>query len=179
MGLFDFLNGVGTPKNTTKTLVLPYVPKNLQELMAMPGANLQDEFAVAALCVAVLCNWENDRQATIEMLNYLRGPRPLSVMDQQFLRDRLGGKQYKTFSFFRGATVQNNYTPAMPLTIDVSTNPYTYQTENMATLHLKSAGADSLRQVSLRKKPSTGQWFVWEIFFLSDIRTPAAQDPWA
>ena len=75
--------------------------------------------------------------------------------------------------------MQNNYTPSMPLTIDVSTNPYTYQTENMATLHLKSAGADSLRQISLRKKPSTGQWFVWEIFLLSDIRTPAAQDPWA
>ena len=179
MGLFDFIKGATTPQNTIKTIVLPFVPKNVNELMAMPGANLQDEFAVAALAVAVLCNWERNTQATIEMLNYLRGPRPLSVMDQQFLRDRLAGKQYKTFSFFRGATVQNNYTPSMPLTIDVSTNPNTYQTENMATLHLKSAGADSLRQISLRKKPSTGQWFVWEIFLLSDIRTPAAQDPWA
>lgn len=179
MGIFDFLNGGGAPNNTTKTITLPFLPKNINELLAMPGANLQDEFAVAALCVAVLCNWERDPQSTIEMLNYLRGPQPMSVMDQQFIRDRLAGKQYKTFSFFRGATVQNNYTPTMPLTIDVSTNPYTYQNENRATLHLRSAGADSLRQIALRKKPSTGQWFVTDIFLLSDIRTPAAQDPWA
>ena len=179
MGLFDFISGVGAHRNTTKTIVLPFLPKNLNELMALPGANLQDEFAVAALCVAALCQWEADKPSAIAMLNYLRGPRPLSVMDQQFLSDRLAGKQYKTFSFFRGASVQNNYTPAMPLTIDISTNPYTYQTENMATLHLKSAGADSLRQISLRKKPSTGQWFVWDILLLSDIRTPAAQNPWA
>ena len=135
MGLFDFL---GVKGNTSKTITLPYIPRNINELMALPGAQLKDEFEVAALCVAVLCNWENDRNATIEMLNFLRGPRPLSPMDQQFLRDRLAGKQYKTYSFFHGATV-----------------------------------------VSLRKKPSTGQWFIWEIFFLSDIRTPAAQDPWA
>ena len=176
MGLFDFL---GVKGNTSKTITLPYIPRNINELMALPGAQLKDEFEVAALCVAVLCNWENDRNATIEMLNFLRGPRPLSPMDQQFLRDRLAGKQYKTYSFFHGATVQNNYTPSLPFTIDVSINPYSYDNENMATLHLRSAGADSLRQVSLRKKPSTGQWFIWEIFFLSDIRTPAAQDPWA
>lgn len=176
MGLFDFL---GPKNNVTKTITLPYLPKNINELMALPQAQLKDKFEVAALCVAVLCNWENDRDATVQMLNYLRGPRPLSPMDQQFIRDRLAGKQYKTFSFFRGTSVQNNYTPSLPFTIDICTNPYSYDNENMATLHLKSSGADSLRQVSLRKKPSTAQWFIWDILFLSDIRVPAAQDPWA
>ena len=160
-------------------ITLPFLPKDLNEMMTLPGAGLQNEFAVAALCVAALCQWETNPDATVEMINYLRGPRPLSVFDQQFLRDRLRGKQYKTFSFFRGATVDNNYTPATPYTIEVATNPYSYDQENMATLYLKSAGADSVRPISLRKKPSTGQWFVWEITFLSDIRVPVAQDPWA
>ncbi len=160
-------------------ITLPFLPKDLNEMMTLPGADLQNEFAVAALCVAALCQWETNPDATVEMINYLRGPRPLSVFDQQFLRDRLRGKQYKTFSFFRGATVDNNYTPVTPYTIEVVTNPYSYDQENMATLYLKSAGADSVRPISLRKKPSTGQWFVWEITFLSDIRVPVAQDPWA
>ena len=34
------------------------------------------------------------------------------------------------------------------------------------------------RPISLRKKPSTGQWFVVEIQYLSDIRIPASQDAW-
>ena len=161
------------------TFSLPFLPKDLSELKTLPGADLQNEYAVAALCVAALCQWENNRDAAVEMINYLRGPRPLSVFDQQFLRDRLGGKQYKTFSFFQGASVQNNYTPSMPLTIEVSSNPYSYNQENMATLYLKSAGADSVRPISLRRKPSTGQWFVWEITFLSDIRVPVSDDPWA
>lgn len=161
------------------TITLPYLPKDLSELKTLPGADLQNEYAVAALCVAALCQWETNRDAVVEMINYLRGPRPLSVFDQQFLRDRLMGKQYKTFSFFQGATVGNNYTPSMPFSIEVASNPYSYNQENMATLYLKSAGADSVRPISLRKKPSTGQWFVWEITFLSDIRVPAEQDPWA
>ena len=40
-------------------------------------------------------------------------------------------------------------------------------------------GADSARQIRLRTKPSTGQWFLWEQFLLSDIRVPVSADPWA
>lgn len=47
------------------------------------------------------------------------------------------------------------------------------------TLHIRSGGADSPRQIKLRQKPSTGQWFLWEQFLLSDIRPPVSADPWA
>ena len=33
--------------------------------------------------------------------------------------------------------------------------------------------------IKLRKKPSTGQWFLNDIQCLSDIRVPASEDPWA
>jgi len=162
----------------TRTVNIGNIPRNLAEMQAMPQASLSSEFDVAALCVAVLCNFEADRNATVEMLNFLRGPRPLSNYDVQFLAERLGGKQYKTLSFFNGTSPDNEYTPTQPLSINVASNPYSYQNEGYATLWLHSSGADSPMPISLRKKPSTGQWFIWEITCLADIREPASQDPW-
>ena len=43
---------------------------------------------------------------------------------------------------------------------------------------LTSGGADNPRHIKLRKKGSTGQWFLNDILCLSDIRTPANEDPW-
>ena len=113
------------------------------------------------------------------MLDWLKGPESLSNLEKQFLRDRLKGKAYKSFSFFEGASVENGYTPSRPYRITVSSNPYSFDTENWAVLYVKSAGADSPRSVKLRRKPSTGQWFLNEIQCLADIRLPAQIDPWA
>ena len=113
------------------------------------------------------------------MLDFLKGPDSLSTMEKQFLRDRLAGKAYKPFSFFAGATPENRYTPDRPYRITVSTGPYSFTAENWATVYVASGGADSPRQIKLRKKPSTGQWFLNEIQCLSDIRVPTEDDPWA
>lgn len=138
-----------------------------------------DAFETAAQVVAVLCNYKNDVASTIEMLNVLKGPSPVSQFEIQFLRDRLGGKEYKPYSYFDGATPDNEYTPSTPYSITIFDNPYSYSEENYATLWTKSSGADSPRQIKLRKKPSTGEWFLVEEFLLADIRIPTAQDPWA
>jgi len=164
---------------TTERFVFNALPTNEAELKALPEASLDTPYKTAALVMAVLCNYEKDTDATIAMLNVLKGPEEMSVFEKQFLKDRLDGKQYKVFSFFEGATVENNYTPAQPYAINVSSNPYSFANENWAVMHVQSAGADSLRQIKLRKKPSTGEWFLNEIQCLSDIRTPAAADPWA
>lgn len=182
MGLLDNILGGGAPAggNNAYTVPVPFIPQNLQQLQQMPYAALTNEFEVAALTVAVLCNYCQNVQATIEMLNYLRGPRPLSPMEVQFIRDRLTGKPYKMVSYLNGTSPQNNYTPATPLAITVMTTPYTYQNQDMATLYIPSSGADSPRQLDLRRKPSTGQWFVWNTDgLMPDIRVPANQNPWA
>ena len=153
------------------------LPKNSEELKQI--ADFSSPFNVAAAAVAVMCNYENDAEGTYDMIDYLKGPADLSVMDKQFIGDRLRGKSYVPRSYFKGTSPQNNYTPAQPYTIEVSDNPYSYTNEGYATLWLTSSGADSPRQVTLRKKPSTGEWFLWQIMFLSDIRIPAEQDPWA
>lgn len=108
-----------------------------------------------------------------------KGPADVSGMEKQFIRERLAGKQYKARSFFAGATPDNNYTPTTPLTITVSENPYSFDEDNCGVLYVKSGGADSGRPVKLRKKPSTGQWFVNDIQCLADIRTPKEADEWA
>ncbi|MBP5451113.1 MAG: hypothetical protein J6Y16_02630 [Treponema sp.] len=155
------------------------LPKNVQELKALPQASLDSPFKTAALTLAVLCHYEQNPDETFEMLNFLKGPEPLSTYEKQFIKERLAGKFYKVKSFFAGATPQNNYEPSTPYTITVSDNSYSYPEENWATLYLQSGGADSPRPIKFRKKPSTGQWFLNEIQCLSDIREPVASDPWA
>lgn len=113
------------------------------------------------------------------MLDFLNGPEDVSVYTKQFITDRLRDKYYKTFSFFAGATPDNNYKADSPYSITVSSNPYSFTEENRATLYVKSSGADSERPISLRKKPSTGEWFVTAIDCLADIRVPVSADPWA
>ena len=156
-----------------------FIPKNVEELKTIPQATLDSPYKTAALSLLVLCNYENDVEETHAILDFLRGPDPLTPMAKQFLRDRLRGKNYKTFSFFEGAYKTNNYTPSMPYTITVTENPYSFPEDNWATLYVKSGGADSLRPIKLRKKPSTGQWFINDIQCLSDIRLPESEDPWA
>lgn len=161
----------------TEIITLEKLPTTVEELKQM--ADLSSPFKTAALAVAVFSNYEKDVQATIDMLNYIKGPRPLSQYDIQFIRDRLNGKGYVVRSYFKDTSPQNDYTPSTPYQVEVSDNPYSYSNEGYATLWLKSSGADNPRQVTLRLKPSTGEWFLWEHTFLSDIRIPTSQDEWA
>ena len=160
-----------------RTFTFERLPETVDELRGMQEFVLTDPFMTAALTVCALCRYEKDPNAAVAMLNELRGPRPLSVFEIQFLRDRLAGKGYKPFSFFRGASPSNNYTPTLPYTIVIRDDPYSYQNEGYVRLQLQSYGADSPRPVTLRRKGA--QWMLWEQILLSDIRTPAKDDPWA
>lgn len=183
MGLLDKILGGGGGSgqgNSSRTIPIPFLPQNIEQLMQMPYSALHNEHEVAALTVAVLCNYCQNPQTTVEMLNYLRGPRPLSPFEVQFLRDRLQGKPYKMLSYFNGTSPMNNYTPATPLEVTIITTPNSVLQQDMIRLFIRSSGADSLRQVDLRRKPSTNQWFLWSSDgLMPDIRIPVNQDPWA
>ena len=165
--------------NNEYTFTFRDLPKNLDELKRLPETSLDNPFKTAALALLILCTYKINKEVCYEMLNFLRGPEPLLVMDKQFLHDRLQGKEYKPYSFFNGANVDNGYTPLNPFTITVRQNPYSFTEANYATLWIKSSGADSEREVKLRKKPSTGQWFIRDFVCLADIRVPKELDPWA
>ena len=156
------------------------LPKNLEELKALPEAVMDDPFKTAALTLCALCAYSEDREAGTEMLNFLRGPRPMSPADIAFLNDRLmDGKTYVARSYFNGATPENEYTPTTPYTVKVISNQYSkLEGGNYMKLLIHSGGADSPRSVTLRKTGG-GTWYLWEQNLLSDIRIPKSQDAWA
>ena len=196
MGLFDSLtrsagNAIGNAAANAitgaaneaarkkETFTFTSIPRSIADLKALPESDLSTPFKTCALTMLVLLNYADDVNATIEMLNFLKGPEPMNPYQIQFLKDRLAGKEYVVRSFFEGSSPQNNYIPTEPLKITVFDNPYSYPEAGWATLHMNSTGADSPRQIKLRLKPSTNQWFLVENLALSDIRTPVAADPWA
>ncbi len=169
----------GNGKNYTETFTFVSLPKCVAELQALPEASLDSAFKTTALTLAALCNYEHNPEATIEMLNFLKGPGEVSGFEKQFIKEHLGSEGYKARSYFEGATPQNSYKPNTPYKITVIENPYSFDNENWATLYVQSGGADNPRPIKLRKKPSTGQWFLVEIQCLADIRVPVEEDPWA
>ena len=166
-----------------KSFVFESLPASLAELKQRPEADLKDPFGVLALFVAALCQYPKDREAALEMIDYLKGPNPLSALDRQFLRDRfMDGRDYLGPSYFAGATPANNYSPDAPWTVTVEAQAHSRDQlgEGYLKLFVVSGGADSPRGVTLRTKPSTGEWFIWEFSsVVSGIRVPAAKDDWA
>ena len=158
-----------------KTITFQTLPQTAAEVAV--GTDAQK---VAAYAVAALARYEQSPEDAYAMLNVLLGPRPLNGADKQFVQDRFRGKMYLMRSYFKGATPKNNYTPIQPYAVEVQSNDYTYQQEGYARFLITCGGADSPRPLTLRKKGSTGEWFLWDYKgLLSGIRTPAAEDPWA
>jgi len=164
--------------NKDEKLIIGEIPQTLERFKALPQADMSTPFKTAALTVVALCLYPTDRQLCFDMMAYLKGPAGLSGIDKQFINDRFMDKDYIPRSYFEGATPDNNYTPTKPLKVTVSDNPYSYQNEGYATLYIQSGGADSPRQVQLRKAKD-GKWYLWEQYLLSDIRKPESEDPWA
>lgn len=165
----------------SETITFAKLPANLTELQALPEASLENPNAVAALTVAALSAYTTDKNATVEMLNFLRGPRPLTNYDIQFLADRFRGKDYLMRSYFEGSSPENNYTPAQPYSVVVSEDLHSRDAigEGYIKLYVKCSGADAPRPIKLRLKPSAGKWYLWEQYLLPDIRKPVALDDWA
>lgn len=161
----------------------PALPKTADELLALPGVSFQDPFSVAAMTVCAFCRYPEDPEACFAMLDAIKGPQPLSTMDKAFIKDRFfDGKTYVPRSYFMGATPENDYTPQQPYTIRVSESVHSRDQFNQGyiVLYLRSGGADSERPVTLRHKPSTNEWFLWNhVGILADIRIPKSSDPWA
>jgi len=173
------VQNIGKGKNYRETFTFAALPGTAEELKTLPEASLDSAFKTAALTILALCAYEKNADAALEMLNRLKGPPPVSPIEQQFIQERLAGKGYKGRSYLTGATPQNNYQPTVPYRVVVSENPYSFDNENWATLYVTSGGADDPRPIKLRKKPSTGQWFLNDIQCLADIRVPVEEDPWA
>ncbi|MBP5252516.1 MAG: hypothetical protein J6Z21_01875, partial [Lachnospiraceae bacterium] len=83
----------------TESFTFKDIPGSLAELQALPECSMDSPFKTAALTVCALCAYAVNTDAGIEMLNFLKGPQPLSTMELQFLKDRfMDGKTYVPLS---------------------------------------------------------------------------------
>lgn len=189
MSIFDKLNGAvqqpaaaaaQSADSKRETFTFVSLPESLSEMQALPEASLDTPFKTAALTVLALCAYAADRNIGTEMLNWLRGPRPLNGQEISFLNDRFrDGKTYLPFTYFAGSAPDNNYTPAQPYTIVIESSPVSDAEAGYKKLFIPCGGADAPRPVKLRQRGSDGKWFLWEQYLLTGVRTPKAADPWA
>ena len=186
MSIFDKLNKNtaasspvgGAASATNRTFTFAALPESLAQMQALPEAALNDPFQTAALTVCALCVYSADKNIGTEMLNWLRGPRPLSGVDISFLNDRFRDGHHVPFSYFAGAVPENDYTPRQPFTLTIEAGPYADANPGYKKLHIRSGGADNPREIVLRQK-GDGTWLLWDQFLLVSIRVPKSADPWA
>lgn len=155
------------------------LPKTSEQFTALADGKLTSPESTCALFLLALNMYTQDKDAGLEAINLLRGPRPMTGYDSQFIRDRLRDKAYLPLAYFDGATPDNSYMPTEPYTVNVYPDPRPQDCEaGYMRLFLKTTGADSTRPIKLRQKGD--EWFLWEYSsILSGIRIPASQDPWA
>lgn len=157
------------------------LPGNLEEMSKMPEFALHSPYDTAALLILSMRVYAENPAASREMIDALRGPSPMSGLERQFLRDRMAGQEaYLAMSYFKGAVPGNGYTPSMPYTVEISDDANSFSQPSQARLFVHSGGASSARPLTLRHKPSTNQWFLWEYSsLLSGVQKPVSDDPWA
>lgn len=92
------------------------LPATLAEFQALPRSTPEEVCAGFLCALNLYTKSPNDGVAAMDLL---RGPRPMTPYDSQFLRDRLRGKEYLPLAYFDGATPQNGYRPTAPYTLTV------------------------------------------------------------
>lgn len=162
----------------TERIAFPFIPDSFERFLSLPQSAMTTPLDTAALTVAALSVYPENKELSLKMLDVLRGPRPLTNMDKQFIADRFRGKDYLMRSYFDGTSPENDYNPSVPYTVTVSENPYSYTEPNFAKLFVACSGADSPRPIELRKAKD-GKWYLWEQFLLAGIRQPESDNPWA
>ncbi|MGM9680313.1 MAG: DUF6935 domain-containing protein [Eubacteriales bacterium] len=162
----------------TEKIVFSDIPETMEAFKALPQSALSTPFDTAALTVIALCLYPSDRELCYQMLDCLRGPRPMNVADKQIISDRFRDKEYLPRSYFEGATPNNDYTPTEPYTVVVKSDPHSYDEAGIAKLFIPSGGADDPRPIKLRQVKD-GKWYLWEQYLLTGIRQPESSNPWA
>ena len=91
--------------NKCETFTFRALPESVEQMRALPEAAMDTPFKTAALTVCALCAFAADQAVGTDLLNFLRGPRPLTGQDISFIRDRFrgGARNYIIYSYFGGA----------------------------------------------------------------------------
>lgn len=155
------------------------LPKNLEEFLSLPEFGFATPAQVGALFVVALCAYPENRAECYKMIDTLKGPQRLSLMEKEFIQERMVGKaNYIGKAYLKGATPENDYTPERPYKVVIEEDEETDAELGFARVLIWTAGAHNPRLLKLRQKGK--DWFLWEYTALfSDVRRPWTRDPWA
>lgn len=93
------------------------LPNTLEEFSALCNDLTKPE-NTCALFLLALNLYTKDKAAGEKAIDMLRGPRPMTGIDSQFIRDRLRDKKYLPLAYFDGATPENGYEPTQPYVLN-------------------------------------------------------------
>jgi len=176
------INPAGDTELKSWTFTFDKLPETLAELKAHDICDLTKPQNTAAMLVLAYCAYKKDKKESLAMIDFLNGPSPLTENDKQLLDERFSESHgYIPFSYFEGASPQNNYMPDRPYRLVIKEFTRSRYELNIGyyMLYLQSSGAESDRYIKLKLKPSTGEWFIYEPFIMVGVRRPDSMDPWA
>ena len=135
-------------------VVIQKLPENLQEFEALAARGRQPE-DICALFLCALALFDKDKDAGTAAMDILRGPRPMTPYDAQFLRDRLRGKSYLPLAYFEGAAPANGYQPQTPYRLNVLADP---RPQDIEPGYPYSCGGRSLGIITRKGVHSNGSY---------------------
>lgn len=166
-------------ENRIESYTFENIPESIEEFKSLKIANLDNPFKTAALTVVALFVYPKNKKVSIDMLNFLRGPRPLNGQNISFLDDRFREKSYIINSYFEGATPENDYKPNTPYKITIEINHISSFKDGYKKLFIPCGGADDKRAVTLRMRKTDKKWFLWEQNLTVGITPPKSLNPWS
>lgn len=162
-----------------KIYTFTHIPETLEDFKNLKEAQLTQPQDSVALLILALCQYQHNKEASLEMIQFLKGPALLSPYEKQFIQERLNQYEYIPYSYIENTSPENNYTITQEIQIKVISYPQSFTEENYGTLYVQSTGADAPRPVKIRYQPSTQKWFLQDQMLLAQIKKPVADDPWA
>ena len=73
----------------TQSLAFPSLPKTLAEFKALPQAGMESPYQTAAMFVIALSVYPKNPSESIAMINFLKGPEPLSPREINLIREQV------------------------------------------------------------------------------------------
>ena len=166
----------GKDDGGTKSVEFSSLPVTMEQFTALPQAEMQSPYDTAAMFVVALNHYAQNKDESIAMINFLKGPAPLSPRDISLFKTQV--TDYLVRSYFAGATPQNDYAPSQPYAVVISDNVYSYATSGSVKLFVQCGGADSPRPIEMRQAKD-GKWYLSGYSsLLVGIMKPESSNPW-
>ena len=131
------------------------LPDTLEEFSALCNDLTKPE-NTCALFLLALNLYTKDKAAGEKAIDMLRGPRPMTGIDSQFIRDRLRDKKYLPLAYFDGATPENGYGPTQPYVLNVYPDQRPQDCEEGYICLLYTSG----KRIFARFAPYRGGWAI-------------------